>query len=317
MKWKMRNRVLLGLAGLTLISVTAWGQAQGRIYGSVSDENGNRLAGVHITVTDPTLASFKLEVDTDEEGKFSFLLVNAARPYLYRLDKEGYQSREEIVKVPFKSNTMNNFTLNSFEAAKKLAMAEGLVGEADPAAAFYNDGAAAAEEKNYELAEQKFKESIAEDPGLSVAYSALARIYVAQERYGEAAAAAETAVEIDPGDVGALSARYNAYKGTGDTEKADAAFADLQAADPEASAGPMYERGVGFYNEGKMPEAQALFEQTLEIDPEQPDSHYMLGLCLVSAGDSAGAKEHFEKFLELAPEHPEASTARDMLGYLQ
>lgn len=58
-------------------------------------------------------------------------------------------------------------------------------------------------------------------------------------------------------------------------------------------------------------EAQRRLEQVLELAPDQPAAHYLMGvLSRDSLADPAGARAHFARYLELDPEGEHASEAR-------
>ena len=90
----------------------------------------------------------------------------------------------------------------------------------------------------------------------------------------------------------------------------------LRQASPREAAAVFHEKGVRLFNNDEKAAALATFEQVLEIDPDHPHGHYMLGLCYLNTGDIARAKTLLQRFLELRPDHPDAPTAREMLESL-
>lgn len=67
--------------------------------------------------------------------------------------------------------------------------------------------------------------------------------------------------------------------------------------------------GAQLANEGKLDEAQAVFEALIRDRPELPDVHYNLGLLLIRKDDLAGAEAALGKALELRPDHAPSSMA--------
>ena len=118
----MRARHPRSLALLTLaFAATAlWGVAQGRIRGTITDEKGKPVADVKITVTEPTVAMFKLETKTDAKGYYALTLLDATRTYTYRFEKEGYQPIETPLKVAIGANEVHDFRILTREAALAL-----------------------------------------------------------------------------------------------------------------------------------------------------------------------------------------------------
>jgi cytochrome c-type biogenesis protein CcmH/NrfG len=63
--------------------------------------------------------------------------------------------------------------------------------------------------------------------------------------------------------------------------------------------------------------ARALLEVAIEVDPNQVDAYFLLGMSCNALGDTEAAKAALKKFLEVAPEdHVEVASARSMLEYL-
>jgi tetratricopeptide (TPR) repeat protein len=200
------------------------------------------------------------------------------------------------------------------EALERLKSVEG--GGTEAAIRLYNEGVEATRQNDLEGARSRFEEALAADPELAPAHGALARIYYAQEHWDQAIAAAEKAYQLDPGQAGALKYAYEGYRKKGDTEQARRVFAVMSEADPEGTAGSLFEAGIAMFNAGDMAGAQQALEQALEADPDLPKAHYTLGLSYANTGDNAKAIEHLKRFLELAPDDPDAGTAKEMLDYL-
>lgn len=310
-----RSLAPLGCAvvGLLLLAVAAFGQAQARAHGFVKDENGKVLPGVEITVTDPANSSFKVNVKTNSEGEYSLLLVDATKVYTYTLEKDGYQTLKDQVKIPILSNTEKNFTLLSAAAARKKFMK---TGGGDPAVAAYNAGVELAKKGDLDGAVAKFKEALGHDAKLEQAYRGLATITFNQKKYQDAVDYSAKAIALDPGDADVLNTRYEAFKALGDKDKAQKAYEALQAVNPQLAAGASFNKAADLYNSGKVAEAKKLLEQVVVQDPKNARAHYLLGLCYVNENAKEKAKQELQKFLALTPNDPDAATAKEMIKYL-
>jgi tetratricopeptide (TPR) repeat protein len=64
--------------------------------------------------------------------------------------------------------------------------------------------------------------------------------------------------------------------------------------------------GWQLWQQQKMAEAAAKFEQAVKLDPQAPNAWNGLGWAQFNSGDSEAAVEAFEKCVELEPEHPAA-----------
>jgi len=78
----------------------------------------------------------------------------------------------------------------------------------------------------------------------------------------------------------------------------------------------LFERGNDLFDGNDPLAAAKVYRQVLDLQPDNAEAHYKLGLSLLSAEDTSTAVTHLKRFLELAPEHPEAAAARDMLTYV-
>jgi tetratricopeptide (TPR) repeat protein len=299
----IRPRLCVVLAVITLLAPGLLrADVQGRVYGKVFDQAGEPVAGITMIVTDPEVAHFKIELETDEEGKYSVTLVDATRPYTYRVEGKGYQTFETSFKIPAGESREMNFTVLSASLA---------------APDVFNEGNAAAREGDYALAKEKYRQALMLDSGLVPAHAALATVLLLENSYAEAAEAAEAALALEPTNEKMLALRYQALSALGDKEKTKEALAALEAADPKVAATDLFNRGVVAFDAGRMQDATEALEQALAADPEYFKAHYYLGLCHVNTGNPALAKEHLTAFIEMAPEDPDAAAARDMLSYLE
>ncbi|RMH02316.1 MAG: tetratricopeptide repeat protein, partial [Planctomycetota bacterium] len=86
--------------------------------------------------------------------------------------------------------------------------------------------------------------------------------------------------------------------------RAEEEFRTVLAADPDQPYA-LYPLGLICAHLGRREEARFLFERVLEVDPQDADSHYRLGI-LLQDEDPAAARRHYEQALELAPHHESA-----------
>jgi len=136
------------------------------------------------------------------------------------------------------------------------------------------------------------------------------------KRYQEALAAAQAILDDDPGHEQAIRARYNAALGLGDESELVPAAMGLAKVEPVIARDSLLHLAFKAYDANDMARAKDLFGKVLEVDPNQPETHYALAMIAVNDGATEEAKAHLERFLALAPDSPEAATARDLLSYL-
>lgn len=86
-----RNKVIVGIVFLVSLAVCLGGQAvDAKIFGTVRDENGEKLSGVEVTVTNIDRNAETTAV-TGKKGTFRFLALPPGS-YQVSFDLEGYQS---------------------------------------------------------------------------------------------------------------------------------------------------------------------------------------------------------------------------------
>jgi len=294
---------------------------QGRLYGTITDENKKPVVGVQITVTCPEVSTFKLETTSDAKGNWAVTILDATKSYNYKYEKPGHQTMQQDFKVPIGTNVRKDFQMLSDAEAIKRGGAGTASQEPTPeerAVLVFNEGVESSQMGDMETAKRKMIEAAALDPKLTVAHSALAGMLYTDKDYAGAAAAADRALALDPKDARSLRVAVEANKVLGNTARASEASAVLATVDPKAAAIELYNQGVREYNAGTMPAALKLFEQSLAADPSYGKTHYMLGMCYISQGDNKEAKEHLEAFIAVAAaDDADATTAKEMLSYLK
>ncbi len=205
---------------------------------------------------------------------------------------------------------------NQAAADEALAQLKELDTSGDAAAMIFNDGVAAYQLGDYKRARSRFEEALEMKPDLEAAENALARIYLLQKSFPEAAAISEKLLARNPSDKAAMKIRYDAYNALGDTAKAKEAFQALAAVEPTVLAKTLFDEGNVLFQGGDMESAIGKLTQVVELQPDHGKAHYLLGLCYVNKDDKGKAKEHLQKFVEIAPNDPDIAAAKSMIEYL-
>jgi regulator of sirC expression with transglutaminase-like and TPR domain len=93
---------------------------------------------------------------------------------------------------------------------------------------------------------------------------------------------------------------------------------DLAPIEPAAAKQNLWLLAMSAYDANDMEAAERRFKNVLQVDPDNPQAHYLLGLIYLGRPDAKPAtRQHLERFLELAPDDPDAPAARDILQYLE
>jgi tetratricopeptide (TPR) repeat protein len=295
---------------------------EGRILGTVTDGEKKPIEGAKVLVTLPGVASIRQEKKTDKDGKFTLLLLDATKEYKIQIEKEGFQPYEEMLKPTLQETLRIAFTLAPVQAAATgpapdSAEAKALEGR-NAAVLAFNEGVVKLKAEDRAGAMVKFEEALKLNPDLVEAHAVLADLYVEEKKYPQAIAAAERVLQAKPNDPGALAALYDAAVATGDKAKADSALKAMAGGAPgRDTAVRLLNKGVVDFNENRMADALAAFQNAERADPAFPKTHYMLGLTYANLDDKAKAVEHLAKFLEMAPDDENAETAKAMLEELK
>src|SRR3954466_9668895 len=148
-KATMRRTLALGLFALMAIAGNAFGQAQARITGKVTDAATKQpIPNAVINVTALAGKTYKQDYPAKSDGSYAIFLLDGTIKYKFTYSAPGYApyAEEMKLKIAGEPNT-KDVGLNSGTAAasgNKNAAAEGTVAKVDPAVQAFNEGAALA-----------------------------------------------------------------------------------------------------------------------------------------------------------------------------
>jgi tetratricopeptide (TPR) repeat protein len=320
-------RRTLGVAALALalacLAVPAFAQS-GQVRGKVVDAKGNPVDGAKVTIANVEMSGRSLETKTNKKGEYIQIGLapgnykitvtkgdqSATRDTHISLDmavvdftlgagQTGQMSKEDMAKQQAKvAAVQKSFgegvdLSNQGKNEEAIAKFQEVIASAPNCAECYaNIGTVQARMKDYPAAEASYKKAIDLKADFAEAYNGLATVYNAEKKFDEAAEASKKATELSGGAGGA-------------------------GATGGGNAAAIFNQGVILWNAGKIPEAQAQFEQALKIDPNMAEAHYWLGMALVNAGKTTDAKPHFETYLKLAPTGQYAETAKSIIASIK
>jgi len=196
----------------------------------------------------------------------------------------------------------------------------------------FNDGMAAQEAKQWDVAIQNFEKASQLDPKQNVVWGRLADSYVAlaktktgadqDQLLAKAVEAYQKAIELKPD---APEYHNNYALALASEKKFDEAQGELQKAaqlDPTQAGKYYYNLGAVLVNTGHLDPAADAFKKAIEADPNYADAYYQYGISLMGKATTGadgkmipvdGTVEAFQKYLELAPNGKDAETAKLML----
>lgn len=283
-------------------------QAQGHVKGTVTDSQGNPIAGAKVTITCRELGTFRKELTTDKKGKFSLVIVDATKIYTFRVEAPGYQGIEQDHKPLIGGQTLEiNFSLKKLEeVAREME---------DPAVTDLREGRDLWDKGKKAEAREKFAAAVGKNPQLYLAWLALGEANLELGKAQEALVAAEKCLGIKPDQAPCLALGANAALAKGDKalyEQYMERYKQVNPSDPAV----LFAEAAEYLNKGEDGKARPLLEQALASDPDYAPALYELAMVFVRAGDNAKAKELLLHLLEVAPEYKDAETAKEMLKYL-
>ena len=304
------GRVAPLLCALVLLAFAPAALAQSTmIKGKVVDTKGQPMVGVAILI-ETVGGSRKLTSKTDKRGEFIQLLTESGQYRITATDEKVGRAQTEL-RVSLGRTSEANLVLAPATAANNDAKAaelkkvfeEGVTasrgGDHDAAIAKFqaalalspacfdcqfNIGVAMLTKKDEKGAEAEWLKALALKPDYAEAMNALSTLYNNQKRFDEAAA---------------MSAKAAAAGGGGGN--ADATF----------------NQGIILWNQGKIAEAKAKFEETIKTNPTHADAHYQLGMALLNEGKLPDAVAAFESYVKLDPNGQYATQAKGMIAQLK
>jgi tetratricopeptide (TPR) repeat protein len=282
----------------------------GRMAGTVVDTEGNPIEGVTITATSPDLSTFESVKTSDRKGRFTMAHPDVSLAYVYTFEKEGFATLQLPMRLTAGDTMRQTFTL--LRGDQVAGAREGEAGAADGqrvsrVVEVYNQGVEAQQLGDLETATAKYREAAKISPELAAPRTAVAAVAFLEVDWQSAAAEAEAALELDPGDIRAMQIRFDAYRHAGDEAKAKEAADALRAVgDLGEAAKRLYNEAVDAYNAGDIAGAQSKLQQVTSLDPALAPAHLALARISLQQGSPSAAAEAAARATELTPDKAQA-----------
>lgn len=164
-----------------------------------------------------------------------------------------------------------------------------------------------------------FKEALATYPRYAIAWLELGRLQVSQNSLVDAQESFRQAVSCDS----SLTTGYVNFAMVAAQQHNWQAVAEmtdtLVQRFPESSPVYWFLNSAGYYNLGKMKEAESSILRALRLDPRHqlPQAEYLYGLILGNKKNYTAAAEHISAYLRLAPNSTDSLGARQALAAYQ
>ena len=289
---------------------------KGRLNGLVTDEAGKPLEGATVRLRHEKIPDDgPADIKTDKKGKWSYLgLLGGA--WTVQVGFEGYVPSAGTVNVnEFQPNPLISLKLRKPSAQEAAAVEDPKLNEAQAA---INKGDALLQQKNAAGARAEYEKALPMLEGANRRII-LKRIATCQMLEGNDAAAVDTLKTVlaeAPDDPDALRLIVDRLI----VLKRDAEAQEYMAKMPQGATGvdpnTILNMGINLYNDNKLPEAVAKFEQVVALKPDWADGYYYRGLANLAQGKNDLAKADFQKVLSLDPNHQYANDCREFLKSL-
>jgi tetratricopeptide (TPR) repeat protein len=310
----MKNQFVSRIAVLAIALVVAAAPAalaqSTMIKGKVVGAKQEPLIGVQITIEFMGGVNRKLQTKTDKRGEFIQLLTESGQYRISATDPKigtatadtrvslGRVAEVTIVLVP---------TTAANDAGKAAELKKA-----------FEEGVQASRSGNHDAAIEKFRGALALAPTCFDCHFNIGVAYMAKKDEKAAEAAWKQALEVKADYAEAMNALSTLYNNQKRFDEAAAMSAKAASAGGGAgNADATFNQGIILWNQGKIADAKAKFEETITLNASHADAHFQLGMALLNEGKLPEAVGAFESYLKLAPDGQFATQAKGMIAQLK
>ncbi|HYB96323.1 MAG TPA: tetratricopeptide repeat protein [Vicinamibacterales bacterium] len=305
----LTSRVLAAAIAL-LVAVPAMAQST-MVKGKVVDAKNQPVPDVTIAVEALDGSGRKFTTKTDRRGDFIQLLTSSG---MYR-----------VTASHPKIGTASNDTKVGLNRTSEMTIVLAPEGAAGPDAAkaaelkkIFEEGVNASRSGNHDAAIERFTAALVISPQCFDCQFNIGVAYMGKKDDKAAEEAWKKALELKPDYAEALNALSTLYNNQKRFDEAAAMSAKAASAGGGAgNADATFNQGIILWNQGKIAEAKAKFEETIKLNASHPDAHFQLGMALLNEGKLPEAVTAFESYLKLAPEGQYATQAKGMIAQLK
>jgi tetratricopeptide (TPR) repeat protein len=176
-----------------------------------------------------------------------------------------------------------------------------------------NYGIGLLDAQRYESSVQAFERVAALRPDYADAYTNMAIVEIAWERYNDAKPNLAKALTLLPGDPRALYYRALVERNAGQVKEAIADFEAVLAKYPRSRDG-LRELGFSYFQEHNYAAARAAYERLQAIDPDDLASHYSLAIIYRRLGEKEKSAIESAKYADQKDDPPASVLALEFLG---
>jgi len=309
---KRLTTILAAIAAVVMLAPTALAQST-LIKGKVVDAEGKPIQGAAVLIELKSGAPRKYSTKTNRQGEFVQLLTESGE-YLVTATFEKIGTAAAPVRVRLGTPADVTITLtpgaggSPEEAAKNAELKK-----------TFEEGVAASRAGDHDTAIARFTAAAALMPSCHDCFFNIGVSQMAKNDEKGAEESWKKALEVRPDYVEAMNALATLYNNQKRFDEAVAMSAKVASAAGGAggSADAIYNQGIILWNQGKIAEAKAKFEETIATDANYADAHFQMGMALLNEGKLPEAVGSFETYLKLAPDGQFAAQAKAMVAQLK
>ena len=301
------RRVSILLLLVFAVAATAFAQST-MIKGKVVDVKGQPMIGVTIAI-EVVGGTRKLSTKTDKRGEFIQLLTESGQYRITATDAKVGTAQTEL-RVSLGRVSEANMVLAASTAANNDVKAAELKKA-------FEEGVAASRGGNHDEAIARFQAALTLSPNCFDCLYNIGVAYLAKKDDKQAEESWKKSLELKADYAEALNALSTLYNNQKRFDEASAMGAKAAAAGGGGGADATFNQGIILWNQGKIAEAKAKFEETIKTNPTHADAHYQLGMALLNEGKLPEAVGAFESYVKLDPNGQYATQAKGMIAQLK
>ena len=311
--------ILLAAAVAAVLAQPALAQNSARIFGVVTDHEGNPVDGATVLMEFQGGLTRSFQTSSNAQGEYIQVGL-ASGPYLVTYTAEGIG----MLRYNLRLSAGQEFELDVQVLGRGQIDRTGLSAEEiadldarEATADAFTGGLEAARGGNYDEAAQLLAEAIEVTPDCGECLRNLGIVEFQRGNYDEAEQALRRATEIAPDDAAAFDALADVYNTQRRFDEAGEASAEAtRLSGGGGDAGAVFDQGLIAWNAGRLADARGRFEQTLELDPSHGEAHYWLGMANLNAGQMAEAVASWRIYVEREPNGRFAAQANALIAQL-
>lgn len=295
--------------GLFYFIGSAAGQMAAMVSGTVTDKDGEPVEGARIVFHFEGGISREFAARSDKDGSYAQVGLQAGS-YTVVAEKEGMGPKSAKVTLRLNDRLKVNFQFTPETLKSDLGVAKA-----------FQDGVAASAAGRNDEAIARFREALTLNPKCYDCLYNMGLVYTKTKDYDRAVTAFETAAGVNPkapDPFDGLAAVYNAQRKFDEAARAGQTAASLRGSGGGGgNATAVFDQGLILWNAGKIDEARAKFEETLQLDPNHGEVHYWLGMANLNQGKLPEAVQEMEMYLQREPGGRFANEAKGLLTQIK